>query len=110
MMINNTKTSPLTEAQIEAFYREGYLVAAGLVSPSDLQAVMREARKYQPEPGGKWTPQIFDHARPAADAALHQLLVNDQVVGAVEQIFEAPARVYYGMLAIVPAHGGTGLP
>jgi ectoine hydroxylase-related dioxygenase (phytanoyl-CoA dioxygenase family) len=27
----------------------------------------------------------------------------------VEQIFEAPARVYYGMLAIVPAHGGKGL-
>ena len=27
----------------------------------------------------------------------------------MEQVFETRARVYYGMLAIVPAHGGTGL-
>ncbi len=100
----------MTESQIETYYREGYLVAQGLVLDSRLDSVTQEARKVQPAPGGKWTPRIFDHAHPAADAALHQLLCDDRVVGAVEQIFENPARVYYGMLAVVPARGGIGLP
>jgi ectoine hydroxylase-related dioxygenase (phytanoyl-CoA dioxygenase family) len=32
------------------------------------------------------------------------------VYGAASQLLGSPARVYYGMLAIVPAHGGRGLP
>jgi hypothetical protein len=38
------------------------------------------------------------------------MLVEPNIIAAVEQLFEAPARVYYGMTAVVPANGGNGLP
>src|SRR5580658_7825180 len=101
--------NPLTESQIEQYYREGYLVVEGLVPHEAIDSVVQEARKIPVTPGGGWTPSVFDHQNPLTNALLHQLLVEPHVVGAVEQIFEAPARVYYGMLAIVPAHGGKGL-
>jgi hypothetical protein len=38
------------------------------------------------------------------------MLVEPNIIAAVEQLFEAPARVYYGMTAVCPANGGNGLP
>jgi ectoine hydroxylase-related dioxygenase (phytanoyl-CoA dioxygenase family) len=38
------------------------------------------------------------------------MLVEPNIIDAVEQIFEVPARVFYGMTAVVPANGGNGLP
>lgn len=99
----------LTEEQIQEYYREGYLVVEGLVPDEIVDRVVVEARRIPVTPGGGWTPSIFDHDEPLANPRLHQLLVEPHVVGTVEQIFEAPARVWYGMLAIVPANGGTGL-
>jgi ectoine hydroxylase-related dioxygenase (phytanoyl-CoA dioxygenase family) len=100
---------PLTEEQIEEYYREGFLVVERLVPVECVDRVLAEARKIAVTPGGGWTPSIFDHDQPLHDPRLHQLLVESHIVGAVEQIFEAPARVWYGMLAIVPAQGGKGL-
>jgi len=102
-------TRPLTEEQIEEYYREGYLVVERLVPEEIVDCVVIEARKIPVTPGGSWTPSIFIHDEPLQNPRLHQLLVEPHVVGAIEQILEAPARVWYGMLAIVPAHGGTGL-
>src|ERR1700722_18033162 len=107
--MTSKSTSPLTERQIEQYYRECYLVVGPLVPAESIERVVAEARKISVTPGGGWTPSVFDHANPVANATMHQLLVEPHVVGAVEQIFEAPARVYYGMLAIVPARGGKGL-
>lgn len=59
--------------------------------------------------GGQWTPRIFDRHQPGTAAAFHRLLTDPRIVAAVEQVFEAPARVYYGMVAVVPAQGGKGL-
>jgi ectoine hydroxylase-related dioxygenase (phytanoyl-CoA dioxygenase family) len=59
---------------------------------------------------GSWTPKCFDFSKPLEDAALHQCLVEDNIICAVEQIFETRARAYYGMLAVVKAKGGRGLP
>ena len=108
-MSDATVTLTLSAEQIARYYREGYLLVRGLATPERVAAVAAEARQVQVEPGGRWTPRIFDHQRPRSDRSLHQLLTDPRIVAAVEQVFEAPARVYYGMLAIVPAGGGTGL-
>jgi len=103
--------SPLTEAQVAEYYREGYIVAPGLVPEASIDKLITEVKL--PEwlkDGGDWTPMIFDHKEPTKDARLHRLLVEPSVINAVEQIFELPARVYFGMVAIVPARGGKGLP
>ncbi|MBN8217807.1 MAG: phytanoyl-CoA dioxygenase family protein [Spirochaetes bacterium] len=101
--------APLTETQIEDYWKNGYLVVPDLVPPASIDRVLEEAHRVPVAPGGGWTPKTFDHDQPLLDAALHRLLVEPSIVSAVEQIFEAPARVYYGMLAIVPAQGGKGL-
>jgi ectoine hydroxylase-related dioxygenase (phytanoyl-CoA dioxygenase family) len=102
-------TKPLSEDQVEAFYREGFVVARGLVPLARIDAMLDEARKIPTVPGGGWTPKIFSHERPTEDVTLHQLLAEPNIINAVEQIFESPARVYYGMVAIVPARGGKGM-
>src|SRR5262249_11580920 len=101
---------PLTESQVEQYYVDGFIVARQLIPLAAIDAVMTEARKAELAPGGNWTPKTFKPDEPLRDAALHRLLVEPRLVAAVEQIFEAPARIYYGMLAIVPANGGSGLP
>jgi len=98
----------LTEEQIEHYYREGYILVPGLIPLASVQAVLdvvpREVR------GSGWQSRTFVHADPDKDAPIHRLLVEPSVVSAVESIFAAPSRVFYGMLAVVPAQGGTGLP
>ncbi len=100
-------TQELTEDQVAQYYREGYIVARGL---ADLETIDNVVAAAPVQDRQDWSPMIFDHDNPTHDAELHQLLVDDRVVGAAEQIFEAPAHVYYGMLAVVPARGGNGLP
>jgi len=97
----------LTEERIEEYYREGYLVVPSLVCIESIDRVL-DAIPTQGENGG-WTPVVFDFDL-QKNASLHSLLGESSIVDAVEQIFDAPARVYYGMLAVVPAHGGNGLP
>lgn len=99
----------LTEAQIEDFYREGYVVVPSLVPESVIDCVVAVAKARVGETQN-WQPTIFDGAHPQKDAPLHALLVEPNVVGAVEQLLSSPPRVYYGMLAVVAAHGGNGLP
>jgi ectoine hydroxylase-related dioxygenase (phytanoyl-CoA dioxygenase family) len=99
----------LTEEQIEHFYREGYVLVPGLIPVEAVEEVL----KYAPtelNSNGFWEPRIFDHKNPMKDFPLHQLLVHENIEGAVQEIFGSAPRVYYGMLAGVPAHGGNGLP
>ncbi len=100
---------PLTEEQLAFYYREGYIVVPGLV-PVESVIAAREAF-VAPIQGDKWTPGIFDYDKPdEANIQQHRMLVEPNIINAVEQIFEAPARVFYGMTAVVPANGGSGLP
>ena len=99
----------LTEEQIEHFYREGYVVVPGLVPTDEIDKALAAAPKTAKE-GGGWDAQIFDHKNPEKDAAIHRLLVEPHIAEAVRDIFANEPRVLYGMLAVVPAHGGTGLP
>jgi len=98
---------PLTEEQIARYYREGYLVVPGLVP---LEAARAAVAAAAPVESLGWAPSIFDHANPDASPQEHRMLVEPNIIAAVEQIFEAPARVYYGFMSIVPANGGSGLP
>src|SRR5262245_43621791 len=98
-----------TEEQIEHFYREGYLLLPGLVSPDRVQAVL-EAAPADLRVDGRWRALVFTHDDPGQDAPVHQLLVEPAVIEAVEAVSAGPARVWYGMLAVVPANGGHGLP
>ena len=109
-MSSTSPPRPLTEEQIDTYYCEGYLLARGLVPEAAIDSVMREAMKVPPDASGRWTPKVFEHDQPEVDAGLHRLLVEPRIIAAVEQILEAPARIYFGMLAIVPARGGKGLP
>ena len=99
---------PLTEEQITTYYREGYLVAPNLVPEIEVDRAV-EAFGGIPENSTRWTASIFDHDNPDANRDQHRLLIEPHLIGAVEQIFEAPPRVYYGMTAVVPAGGGSGL-
>jgi ectoine hydroxylase-related dioxygenase (phytanoyl-CoA dioxygenase family) len=98
----------LREEQIEHYYREGYVLVPRLVPQTSIQAVLdaapREVR------GDGWQARVFVHADPDKDTTIHRLLIEPNIVAAVESIFAAPSRVFYGMLAVVPARGGTGLP
>lgn len=99
----------LTEDQIAHYYREGYVLVPGLVTPDMIDSVMVAARGRVRE-GDKWQPTIFDHDNPGKDAGIHRLLWDTRVMGAAADLLGTPPRVYYGMLAIVPAQGGNGLP
>jgi ectoine hydroxylase-related dioxygenase (phytanoyl-CoA dioxygenase family) len=100
---------PLTDAQIDEFYREGYLLLPGLVPTAAAEAVLAAAPQGLGA-SGRWEARIFDHDEPTKDAPIHDLLVERTVVEAVEALFGGPARVWYGMLAVVKAGGGHGLP
>jgi ectoine hydroxylase len=108
-LMTNSST-PLSEDQITEFYREGYIVVDNLVPDAVIDAVVVEAKKIPADPDGSWKAQCFDFEKPQEEAALHQCLVEPHITGVVEQIFETKARVYYGMLAVVKAKGGKGLP
>lgn len=99
----------LSDAQVAQYYREGYLVLPQLATPSIVDGVLDTAKQFPVETGGSWTPRIFDHDEPLTEPDFHKLLTDPRIVGAVEQIFESVARVFYGMLAVVPAQGGKGL-
>ena len=103
-------TKPLSESQIEEFFSEGFIVVENLIDPKKIDRIMEEAVKVPVDARGIWTPKAFAHDDPKTDAKLHQLLVDETLVNAVGQIFEAPVRVDFGMLAIVSASGGKGLP
>src|SRR3712207_1361055 len=107
-MNNKSSLAPLSDEQIECYYRDGYLVVPGLVPEDEIDRALA-AFPGLPGNGKSWTPSILDHDNPDANPELHRLLVEPHVIGAVEQIFEAPARVHFGMLAVVPANGGKGL-
>ena len=98
----------LTEEQIAQYYREGYLVVKALIPVEEAQDIIAAAPAQ--ERSGNWQAHIFDHANPDKDRSIHRLLTEPRLIEAVEDIFGVPARVYYGMLAVVPAHGGKGLP
>jgi ectoine hydroxylase-related dioxygenase (phytanoyl-CoA dioxygenase family) len=99
----------LTEEQIEHFFREGYVLAPGLVSPQDAEAVLAAGRDRVGE-SERWQATIFNHDAPETDPEIHRLLAHPRVVEAARQCLGSPPRVWYGMLAVVRAHGGDGLP
>ena len=99
----------LTEEQLQHFYREGYLVVPGLVPQESIQAVLQAAPPGITT-GERWRPSTFDHQNPLENAKLHRLLIEPNLIAAAADIFSMPPRVYYGMLAVVPAYGGHGLP
>lgn len=98
----------LSEEQIEHYYREGYVLAPGLLSGGVVREVMEHARG-KARPGDFWQPTIFQHDKPEVDAAIHRIVWEPSIYEAAGQLLNAQARVYYGMLAVVPA-GGRGLP
>ena len=102
-------TAVLTDEQIAEYYREGYLLVRGLAPLDAITRVLAEAKSVAVEKGGRWTPRCFEHATPCKDHKIHELFGNPRIVSAVEQLFDAPARAYFGMLAVVPAGGGSGL-
>jgi len=99
----------LSEDQLAHYYREGFVLLPGLVPPAAIAAVMDAART-RARPGERWQPTIFSHREPEKDRDLHQLLWHPAISDAASDLLGSPARIYYGMLAIVPPNGGHGLP
>ena len=101
----------LAQEQIEEYWREGYLVVPALVDAATVETVLEAARGYgDPVDRGGWSARIFDHKEPAKDSQMHQILWDPVLVDTVAQILESEPRIWYGMLAVVPANGGDGLP
>lgn len=99
----------LTEEQIEHFFREGYVIVPGLVPPEDAEAVLAAGWDRVGE-SERWQATTFNHDAPETDPAIHRLLAHPRVVEAAAQYLGSAPRVWYGMLAVVRAHGGDGLP
>jgi ectoine hydroxylase-related dioxygenase (phytanoyl-CoA dioxygenase family) len=103
----------LREEQIEHYYREGYVLVPGLVPAETAEAVFRAAHdRFEglTEGGKGWRARVFDHAHPEADAEVHRLLWDPAVYGAAGHLLGTEPRVFWGMLAVVPADGGDGMP
>lgn len=98
----------LTENQLAEYTRDGYIVLPGLVPHATIDEVLAAGGALRKD--GGWTAEALDFERPDDKADIHRILVEPFVVDAVEAIFGQPSKVYYGMLALVPAHGGNGLP
>ena len=99
----------LSEEQIQHFFREGYVLAPGLV-PLDVVDEVVAIAKDKIVGHNRWQPTCFEHETPQKDANIHRLLIEPNVVQAVSQLLGTEPRAYFGMLAIVPPHGGSGLP
>lgn len=109
--VTESTRNPLTEEQLRHYFKEGYIVVPDLIPASSMDDVLAHADvSDEALNSGNWSPVIFDHDNPNKQPHVHRLLVEPGLISAVEQIFEVPARVYYGMLAVVPAKGGNGLP
>ncbi len=101
----------LSSDDVDEFWREGFIVVRRLVDTATVNRVLEVGSRFaDPARGGGWSARIFDHKEPAKDRDLHQMLWSPSVVDAVEKIFEAEPRIWYGMFAVVPANGGDGLP
>ncbi|GAB4455617.1 MAG: hypothetical protein OHK0029_12090 [Armatimonadaceae bacterium] len=101
----------LLEDQIAHFYREGYVLVRGLVPQETVDKVMAAAKQHPREvTGSGWQARTFKHDSPETDTAIHRLLWEPQIIEAAQELLGSEPRVLYGMLAIVPANGGTGLP
>ena len=101
----------LTDDKVEEYWREGYILVRGLVCVETVSRVLEAGRRNAgPEAGKGWCARIFEHKEPSKDRDLHQILWEPSVVETVERILESQPRVWYGMFAVVPARGGTGLP
>ena len=97
---------------VTSYYREGYLVVRGVL-PKDVcdRAIAARQEQQTETAGGRWKPSIFDPAKPlsADEYALHEPLAHPRIERIVAALLEEEARLYYGMLAVVPGGGGSGL-
>ena len=100
---------PLTEEQIEHYFREGYVIARSLVPRDVVDEVMAAARP-RVKQTDFWQPTVFDHTQPHIDAPIHRLTCEPGVIEAAGQLLGSTPRIYWGMLAVVPPSGGRGLP
>lgn len=100
----------LTEQKIEHYFREGYVIVPGLIPAQRLAPIQAVARTLVDDEA-RFQAHIFDRDNPENnDMVTHALFLDQAVIEAVEQIFNGPARAFYGFLAIVPPHRGKGLP
>lgn len=81
----------------------------GLVPQADCEQVALAAPAIPPG-SDFWTPTVFDFQDPDRQRELHALLAHERILAAVEALVDGPARITFGMLAVVPAGGGKGLP
>ena len=100
----------LSEDQVTEFHREGYIVVPGAVSPQLCEQIVAEGSKNADPNATVWQARIFDWKNTEKDWAIHRLLGEPSLIQIAEDLLEAPARIFYGMLAMVPPHGGKGLP
>jgi ectoine hydroxylase-related dioxygenase (phytanoyl-CoA dioxygenase family) len=100
---------PLSEPQIQHYFREGYVLVPALVPMRTIRAVMKHATTRLKD-GDFWQPTSLDFAHPEIDAQIHQIIGEPRIVAAARQLLGSPPRAWWGMLAIVPPRGGRGLP
>ena len=108
-------TPILTPDQVDHYWRHGYVLVPGLVPKAVVERmVATTSRPLPPDQAYRreskdWMPTILDFANPDSEYEVHEAFVTPRVIAAVEQLFEGPARCYFGMLATVNPHGGRGL-
>ena len=99
----------LSKEVIDSYYKFGYVIIPSLLSVDYIDSLM-SASKIQNSEGDKWNGSSLDISKPIEDLSLHQILVHPTILNLAEVYLEQPVRVHFGMLAIIAANGGNGLP
>ncbi len=100
----------LSNEQVTEFHREGYVLVKHAIEPRLCEEIVAAGSTGINPNATVWQARIFDWNEPSKDWQIHRLLGNERLIQIAEDLLEAPARVFYGMLAMVPPHGGKGLP
>lgn len=103
----------LNEEQITFYKKEGYLLLEQLVSHKAIDRALEGAPKYTSMDGdvkGLWKSEPWDFYDHLKNAEIHQLLLEKSVANVAETLLEEKIVIHYGMMAVVPAGGGKGLP
>jgi phytanoyl-CoA hydroxylase len=102
-MSHFTIPSLLTEAQVQQYQRDGYLVVAGLLSDAEVATFLSEQQKPKPK---EWQLGLRSHL---ADPQYRYLAYHPKIAGMAAQLLQGPPKIVQTMFLNKASAGGTGI-
>ena len=102
-------TESLSSKTVDSYFKFGYIIIPSVLSASYLDSLLDET-KNQKFIKKEWNGASLDTSNPCQDLAIHQILVHPKILDIAETYLDNSVRVHFGMLAVIAANGGNGLP